>query len=93
MLFKPIQGDAPVAPTNYFIEINFMDKAIGAIEPPAILQSKPGAEEDPVFCRHIEPQIISYIPNNIASKMFNFAAILYNSGHNELSPKFTKLPV
>ena len=78
-LFKPVRSDVAVDPPKYFMKVKFMNKAIDAINHPAILASKSVAKRIPVYFRNKEPPIISYeYTNTVVSKLLNFASILSN---------------
>ena len=73
-LLKPVRSDVPVDSLKDFMKIKFMNKAIDAINLPAILRLKSVAERIPVYFRNKKPPFISYeYTNTIASKLLNFA--------------------
>ena len=76
-LFKPVRSDVPADPQKNLMKIKFVNKAIDAINLPAILRSKSVTERIPVYFRNKEPPNLSYeYTNTIASKLFNFATTL-----------------
>ena len=78
-LFESVRSDVLFDPPRNVIKIRFRNKAIDAINLPAILRSKSVAERIPVYLRNKEPPITSYeYTDTIASKLFNFASALSN---------------
>ena len=76
MLFKPVRNDPPVDSPKKFMQIKFMNKAINAINLPAILRSNSVAKRVPVYFRNKVTAVTS--DDTIASKLFNFASTFSN---------------
>ena len=83
-LFKPVRSDVPAEKPKHFIKIKFLNKAIDAINLPALLRSTSVIDKIPVYFRDKEPLIVSYeYTNTVASKIFNFAPALSNLNVSE----------
>ena len=73
-----------------FIKLDFINKAIDAVNLPSILANKSVTETVPTYFKEKEPSIISYsYTKTIASKIFNFSSTLsdleYHQFHNNPS--------
>ena len=78
-LFRPVRSDVPAEKPKHFMKINFSNKAVDAINLPALLRSTSVTDKIPVYFRDKEPPIVSYeYTSTVASKIFNFAPALSN---------------
>ena len=78
-LFRPVRSDAPAEKPTHFMKIKFLNKAVDAINLPALLRSTSVIDKIPVYFRDKEPPIVSYeYTSTVASKIFNFAPVLSN---------------
>ena len=78
-LFRPVRSDVPAGKPKHFIKIKFLNKAVDAINLPALLRSTSVTDKIPVYFRDKEPPIVSYeYTSTVASKIFNFAPALSN---------------
>ena len=83
-LFRPVRSDVPAEKPKHFIKIKFFNKAVDAINLPALLRSTSVIDKIPVYFRDKEPPIMSYeYTSTVASKIFNFAPALSNSNVSE----------
>ena len=83
-LFRPVRSDVPTENPKHFMKIKFLNKAVDAINLPALLRSTLVIETIPVYFRGKEPPIVSYeYTSTIASKIFNFAPALSNLNVSE----------
>ena len=59
------------------MKIKFLNKAVDAIDLPALLRSTSVTDKIPVYFRDKEPAIVSYeYTSTVASKLFNFGPAL-----------------
>ena len=66
------------------LEIKFLNKAVDAINLPALLRSTSVTNKIPVYFRDKEPPIVSYeYTSTVASKLFNFSPALSNLNVSE----------
>ena len=73
-LFRPVRSDVPAEKPKHFIKNKFFNKAVDAINLPALLRSTSITDKIPVYFRDEEPPIVSYeYTRTVASKLFNFA--------------------
>ena len=78
-LFRPVRSDVPTEKPKHFMKSKFFNKAVDAINFPALLRSTPVTNKIPVYFRDKEPPIVSYeYTSTVASKLFNFAPALSN---------------
>ena len=78
-LFRPVRSDVPAEKPKHFMKIKFLNKAVDAINLPALLRSTSVTDKIPVYFRDKEPPIVSYeYTSTVASKLFNFAPTLSN---------------
>ena len=83
-LFRPVRSDVPAEKPKHFMEIKFFNKAVDAINLPALLRSTSVTNKIPVYFRDKEPPIVSYeYTSTVASKLFNFAPALSNLNVSE----------
>ena len=83
-LFRPVRSDVPAQKTKHFMKIKFFNKAVDAINLPALLRSTSVTNKIPVYFRDKEPPIVSYeYTSTVASKLFNFAPALSNLNVSE----------
>ena len=83
-LFRPVRSDVPAEKPKHFIKIKFLNKAVDAINLPALLRSTSVTDKIPVYFRDKEPPIVSYeYTSTVASKLFNFAPTLSNLNVSE----------
>ena len=83
-LFKPVRSDVPAEKLKHFMKIKFLNKAVDAINLPALLQSTSVINKIPVYFRDKEPPIVSYeYTSTVARKLFNFAPALSNLNVSE----------
>ena len=83
-LFRPVRGDVPAEKPKHFIKIKFLNKAVDAINLPALLRSTSLTHKIPVYFRDKEPPIVSYeYTSTVVSKLFNFAPALSNLNVSE----------
>ena len=76
-LFRPVRSDVPAEKPKHFMKIKLLNKAVDAINLPALLRSTSVTEKIPVYFRGKEPPIVSYeYASTVASKIFNFAPAL-----------------
>ena len=74
-LFRPMRGDVPAENPKHFMKIKFLNKAVDAINLPALLRSTSVTNE---------PPIVSYeYTSTVASKLFNFSPALSNLNVSE----------
>ena len=59
-LFRPVRNDVPIEKPKDFMKIKFLNKAVDAINLPALLRSTPVTGKLPVYFRDKEPPIVSY---------------------------------
>ena len=78
-LFRHVRSDVPAEKPKHFMKIKFLNKAVDAINLPALLRSTSVTNKIPVYFRDKEPPIVSYeYTSTVASKLFNFAPALSN---------------
>ena len=83
-LFRPVRSDVPAEKPKHFMKIKFLNKAVDAINLPALLRSTSVTDKIPVYFRDKEPPIVSYeYTSTVASKLFNFAPTLSNLNVSE----------
>ena len=83
-LFRPVRSDVPAEKTKHFMKIKFLNKAVDAINLPALLRSTSVTEKIPVYFKDKEPPTVSYeYTSPVASKLFNFAPALSNLNVSE----------
>ena len=83
-LFRPVRSDDPAEKPKHFMKIKFLNKAVDAINLPALLRSTSVTDKIPVYFRDKEPPIVSYeYTSTVASKLFNFAPTLSNLNVSE----------
>ena len=83
-LFRPVRSDVPAEKPKHFMKIKFFNKAVDAINLPALLRSTSVTNKIPVYFRDKEPPIVSYeYTSTVASKLFNFAPALSNLNVSE----------
>ena len=83
-LFRPVRSDVPVENPKHFMKIKFLNKAVDAINLPALLRSTSVTNKIPVYFRDKEPSIVSYeYTSTVASKLFNFSPALSNLNVSE----------
>ena len=83
-LFRPVRSDVPAEKPKHFMKIKFLNKAVDAINLPALLRSTSVIDKIPVYFRDKEPPIVSYeYTSTVASKIFNFAPALSNLNVSE----------
>ena len=83
-LFRPVRSDAPAENPKHFMKIKFLNKAVDAINLPALLRSTSVTNKIPVYFRDKEPPIVSYeYTSTVASKLFNFSPALSNLNVSE----------
>ena len=76
-LFRPVRSDVPAEKPKHFMKIKFFNKAVDAINLPALLQSTSVTHKIPVYFRDKKPPIVSYeYTSTVASKIYNFAPAL-----------------
>ena len=76
-LFRPVRSDVPAEKPKHFMKIKFLNKAVDAIDLPALLRSTSVTDKIPVYFRDKDPPVVSYEYTSIvASKIFNFAPAL-----------------
>ena len=59
-LFRPVRSDVPAEKPKHFLKIKFLNKAVDAINLPALLRSTSVTDKIPVYFRDKEPPIVSY---------------------------------
>ena len=83
-LFRPVRSDVPAEKPKHFMKIKFLNKAVDAINLPALLRSTSVTDKIPVYFRDKEPPVVSYqYTSTVASKLFNFAPALSNLNVSE----------
>ena len=83
-LFRPVRSDILVEKPKHFIKIKFLNKAVDAINLPALLQSTSVIDKIPIYFGDKEPPIVSYeYTSTVASKIFDFAPALSNLNVSE----------
>ena len=83
-LFRPVRRDVPAENPKHFMKIQFLNKAVDAINLPALLRSTSVTNKIPVYFRDKEPPIVSYeYTSTVASKLFNFSPALSNLNVSE----------
>ena len=91
-MFRPVRSDLlSTDAKTHFIELDFINKGIDAVNLPSILRSKSVTETVPTYFKEKELPIISYTYTpTIASKIFNFSSTIlnldYHQFHNNPSP-------
>ena len=75
-LFRPVCSDLLGTDANtHFINLDFINKGIGAVNLPSILRSKSVTETVQTYFKEKEPPMISYTYTK-TSKIFNFSSTL-----------------
>ena len=83
-LFRPVRSDVPAEKPKHFMKIKFFNKAVDAINFPALLRSTSVTNKIPVYFRDKQPPIVSYeYTSTIASKLFNLTPALSNLNVSE----------
>ena len=83
-LFRPVRSDVPAENPKHFMKIKFLNKAVDAINLPALLRSTSVINKIPVYFRDKEPPVVSYeYTSTVASKLFNFSSALSNLNVSE----------
>ena len=83
-LFRPVRSDVPAENPKHFMKIKFFNKAVDAINLPALLRSTSVTNKIPVYFRDKEPPVVSYeYTSTVASKVFNFSPALSNLNVSE----------
>ena len=83
-LFGPVRSDVPAEKPKHFMKIKFLNKAVDAINLPALLRSTSVTDKIPVYFGDKDPPIVSYeYTSTVASKLFNFAPALSNLNVSE----------
>ena len=83
-LFRPVRYDVPAEKPKHFMKIKFFNKAVDAINLPALLRSTSVTNKIPVYFSDKEPPIVSYeYTSTVASKLFNFAPAISNLNVSE----------
>ena len=83
-LFRPVRSDVSAEKPKHFMKIKFLNKAVDAMNLPALLRSTSVTEKFPVYFRNKGPPIVSYeYTSTVASKIFNFAPTLSSSNVSE----------
>ena len=78
-IFRPVRSDVPAEKSKNFMKTKFLNKAVDAINLPALLRSASVTDKIPVYFIDNEPAIVSYEYTSIVpSKLFNFASALSN---------------
>ena len=78
-LFRPVRSDVLAGKPKHFMKIKFFNKAVDAINLPALLRSTSVTKKIPVYFRDKEPPIVSYeYTSTVASKLFNVSPALSN---------------
>ena len=78
-LFRPVRSDAPAENPKHFMKIIFLNKALDAINLPALLRSTSVTNKIPIYFRDKEPPIVSHeYTSTVGSKLFNFSPALSN---------------
>ena len=74
-----MRSDVPAEKPKHFMKIKFLNKAVEAINLPALPRSKSVTEKIPVYFTDKEPPIVSCeYTSTVASELFNFASTLSN---------------
>ena len=83
-LFRPVRSDVPAEKPKHFMKIKFLNKAVDAINLPALLRSTSVTDKIPVYFGDKEPLSVSYeYTSTVASKIFNFTPALSNLNVSE----------
>ena len=78
-LFRLVRSDVPAKKPKHFMKIKFLNKAVDAINLPALLRSTSVTDKIPVYFKDKEPPTVSYeYSSTVASKLFNFSPALSN---------------
>ena len=78
-LFRPVRSDVPAEKPKHFMKIKFLNKAVDAINLPALLRSTSVNDKIPVYFRDKEPPTVPYeYTSTVSSKLFNFVPALSN---------------
>ena len=82
--FRPVRSDVPAEKPKDFMKIKFFNKALDAINLPALLRSTSVIDKIPVYFKDKQPPIVSYeYTSTVASKLFNLASALSNLNVSE----------
>ena len=80
-LFRPVRSDVPAEKPK---KIKVLNKAVDAINLPALLRSTSVTDKIPVYFKDKEPPTVSYeYTSTVASKLFNFEPALSNLSVSE----------
>ena len=72
-----MRNDVPMEKPKNFMKIKFLNKAVDAINLPALLRSTSVNDKIPVYFRDKEPQIMSCVyTSTVAGKLFNYTSTL-----------------
>ena len=83
-LFRPVKSDVPAEKPKHFMKIQFLNKAVDAINLPAHLQSTSVTDKIPVYFKDKEPPTVSNeYTSTVANKLFNFSPALSNLNVSE----------
>ena len=83
-LFRPVRSDVPAEKPKHFMKIKFFNKAVDAINLPALLRSTSVTDKIAVYFGGEEPPIVSHeYASTVASKLFNFAPTFSNLNVSE----------
>ena len=78
-LFRPVRSNVTIEKPKTFMEIKFLNKAVDAINLPALLRSTSVTDKIPVYFKDKElPNVSHEYTGTVASKLFNFASTLSN---------------
>ena len=70
----PVRSDVPAEKPKHFMKIKFLNKAVDAINLPALLRSTSVTDKIPVYFKDKKAPTVSYeYTSTVASKLFNFA--------------------
>ena len=79
-----MRSDVPEEKPKHFMKIKFLNKAVDAINLPALLRSTSVTDKIPVYFKDKEPPTVSYeYTSTVAIKLFNFAPALSNVNVSE----------
>ena len=83
-LFRPVRSDVPAEKPQHFMKIKFLNKAVDAINLPALLRSAPVTDKIPVYFKDKEPPTVSYeYTSTVVSKLFHFVPAISNLNVSE----------
>ena len=82
--FRPVRSDVPAEKPKHFMKIKLLNKAVDAINLPALLRSTSVTDKIPVYFRDKELPIASHEYTSIVgNKLFKFAPALSNLNVSE----------